>query len=178
MTVTANHSTTHFFYSFPAPTTTTSAYNSTAWSLTQNYTLCAQAMAYYNITASTEFTDEMYDNTAWYSEYQRVCIVDPGDLPTSAFNTSIVLSTDDVSGPTSTPASTRATATLTSTAPSTSSATATSTPTSGISPNGLCGSANSGWTCAGSTFGTCCSIYGDWEPPPLHSSFYPLSSDS
>ncbi|QGA22187.1 hypothetical protein EYB26_009902 [Talaromyces marneffei] len=158
-TLTANRSTTHFFYSFPPPTTTTSAYNSTAWNLTQNYTLCAQAMAYYNIRGSSDFTDDMYDNAAWFSEYQRVCLVDPGNFPTSAFNTSIVLSTDDPSGPTSTPASTGATATLSSTAPSTSSPT--STPTGGISPNGLCGSANNGWTCAGSTFGTCCSIYGD-----------------
>lgn len=149
--------------------TTSSAYNNTAWSLTHNYTLCAQGMAYYNITRDTEFTDAMYNNDAWFSEYQRVCEVNPDNLPTSAFNTSIVLSTESPTGatsgssmPSSTPASTGASPTLSQTASETATSTSTSTPTGGISPNGLCGSSNNGWTCKGSTFGNCCSIYGDW----------------
>ncbi|RMJ27113.1 hypothetical protein PHISP_01999 [Aspergillus sp. HF37] len=112
-------------------------------------------MAYYNITASTEFGPAMYENEAWYSEYQRVCQVDPGALPTSGFNTSIQLSTfNRPSVPTSTPASTGASPTLSSTAQ------ATPTTTGGISPNGLCGASNHGYTCLGSQFGDCCSKYG------------------
>lgn len=63
-------------------------------------------MVYYNITTNTEFTDNMYHDTSWFSEYQRVRPVNPGSPPTPAFNTSIVPSTDYPSGPTSTPAST------------------------------------------------------------------------
>ncbi|KAJ6124954.1 hypothetical protein N7471_012271 [Penicillium samsonianum] len=121
-------------------------------------------MAYYNITGDTQFTDQMYDDAEWYSEYQRVCLVDPTALPTSPFNTSFVVSTTEgLAVTSSTPAITKASATLTSSATSTStatSATATPTPTVTISPNGLCGTANYGYTCEGSSFGECCSTYG------------------
>ncbi|KAF2488995.1 hypothetical protein BU16DRAFT_472696, partial [Lophium mytilinum] len=32
--------------------------------------------------------------------------------------------------------------------------------TGGVSPNGLCGASNNGWTCQGSGFGDCCSQWG------------------
>ncbi|KAJ5145910.1 uncharacterized protein N7515_000474, partial [Penicillium bovifimosum] len=149
-TLTVNRTTTssHFFYSFPDPTTTTMIYDTSIYELARSYTLCSEAMAYYNITGDTQFTDQMYDDAERYSEYQRVCLVDPTALPTSPFNTSIVLSTTEgLAVTSSTPAITKASATLTSSATSTStgtSTTATPTPTVTISPNGLCGTANHG----------------------------------
>ncbi|KAL4924009.1 uncharacterized protein BDV17DRAFT_295820 [Aspergillus undulatus] len=156
-TRTVNHTTTHFFYSFAPPTTTAMTYNTEAWELTQGYTLCADAMAYYSISATTEWTEAMYENADWYEEFQRVCLVDPSDLPTSAFNTSIVLNTQDdsESGSSTIPS----TGGLPTTTQSTT-ATATATPVGKVSPNGLCGPANEGYTCKGSTFGECCSTYG------------------
>lgn len=138
-----NENTRHFFYSYPPITTITSAYNSTAVSELASYSLCSEALADYNIT-SNDLPDEAYDDSDWYAEYQRVCLVNPDALPTVGFNTSITLSTTASAGATGTA----------------SSATATSTAFS-VSPDGTCG-AGTGYTCAGSEFGDCCSIYGDW----------------
>jgi hypothetical protein len=88
-------------------------------------------------------------------EYERVCEVNPdAALPTLAFNTSIALETDTAT------ASTGATATLATATATSASASATSTGLS-VSPDGTCGG-DTGYTCADSTFGDCCSIYGYW----------------
>ncbi|PYH81930.1 hypothetical protein BO82DRAFT_414320 [Aspergillus uvarum CBS 121591] len=72
--------------------TTTAIYNSTAVKLTSNYTLCTQAMAYYNVSLEERLTSEMLDDTAWLAEYDRVCLLDLSQpLPTQPFNTSIPL---------------------------------------------------------------------------------------
>ncbi|KAJ5712177.1 hypothetical protein N7488_006333, partial [Penicillium malachiteum] len=169
LTVTANHSTTHFFYSYPPVSTQTVSYNSSAYCTTQNYTLCNQALEYYNITSSEEITDEVYANPTWYAEYERVCALDLSEpLPTIPFNTSIPLTTTSASirttitaKSTSTLAKAGAKSTSVPTSPTTTTTnTPSATATSNISPNGLCGSSNSDWTCAGSQFGDCCSEYG------------------
>ena len=108
-------------------------------------------MEYYNLTDSG-LTSEEYDNSAWMSEYDQVCLLNLNQpLPTVPFNTSIVLATTTTSD-----------ATTTSGTTVTASSTPMPTPTSNISPNGLCGSANNGYTCRGSNFGDCCDIYGYW----------------
>ncbi|KAF4211708.1 hypothetical protein CNMCM5878_002269 [Aspergillus fumigatiaffinis] len=150
-TKTANRTTTHFFGSVPEAQTTTVSFNTTAYNMTQNYTLCADALSYYNLT-SDDFGSTEYDNSDWWSEYMRVCWLNLTlPLPTVPFNTSIILSTEA-----STAASSTAVAGATSTIPS---ASATSTVTSNVSPDGLCG-ASHGYTCEGSQFGDCCSTYG------------------
>ncbi|KFY80363.1 hypothetical protein V499_00778 [Pseudogymnoascus sp. VKM F-103] len=89
-TATANRTTTHFFYSWPTPTTTTlAAVNASVYSALATYTLCLDVEEEYNIT-ETGPTQDMYDDTDWINEYDRVCDVDPNDLPTVPFNSSIV----------------------------------------------------------------------------------------
>jgi hypothetical protein len=132
--------------------------NTTELAMLSSYTLCSVALKAYNITDGS-LPEDAYDNTDWYSEYQRVCFVNPTALPTVGFNTSISLSiTDD---DTVTVPNTAATKTASAGAGmTTSGATATSTALS-ISPDGTCGF-EAGYTCAGSQFGDCCSIYGYW----------------
>ena len=90
-------------------------------------------------------------------EYERVCAVNPdAALPIIAFNTSIILETDTDTAT----ASTGPSATLSTASATTTSATATATGLA-ISPDGTCGG-NTGYTCASSAFGDCCSIYGYW----------------
>ncbi|KUI54693.1 hypothetical protein VP1G_02086 [Cytospora mali] len=137
VTRTVNRTTTHFFFSYPIITTSTGSYNATVYSALTSYTLCAVALADYNVTDGA-LPDDVYDedNEAWFSEYQRVCLVDPTALPTVGFNTSISLYTDTetISSTGTTAASTGASATM-------SSATSTST----VSPDGTCGS-DTGYT--------------------------------
>ncbi|OBT52520.1 hypothetical protein VE04_06298 [Pseudogymnoascus sp. 24MN13] len=148
-TATANRTTTHFFYSWPTPTTTTlAAVNASVYSALASYTLCLDVEEEYNIT-ETGPTQDMYDDTDWINEYDRVCDVDPNDLPTVPFNSSIVYTAP------ATVAATTTSGTGTGTASS-----PTSTSTFVVSPDGTCGG-SIGYTCAGSTFGRCCSIYGD-----------------
>ncbi|KAI4598969.1 hypothetical protein KJ359_002384 [Pestalotiopsis sp. 9143b] len=155
VTRTVNRTTTHFFYSWPTVITTTEPYNSTVYSAVSAYALCSSALSYYGLDGSDDLPDEAYDNTAWMSEYQRVCLVNANSaLPTSGFNTSIVLET------TAATATTGATATLTSATNTGTTASATSTSLS-VSPDGTCGS-DTGYICSGSQFGDCCSIYGYW----------------
>ncbi|KAJ6133781.1 hypothetical protein N7523_000103 [Penicillium sp. IBT 18751x] len=162
-TRTANHSTTQLFWSFPSDLTTTSTWTPDSAYLASlaSYTLCDQVNSVYNIT-DDDLTDEMYEDQAWMSEYERVCYLPiNGTFPTVGFNFSITLTDDSsvessttfVSSQTPSPhaSSTATTATSTTTA---------ATSTSTISENGLCGSSNSGWTCLGSQFGNCCSNYG------------------
>lgn len=60
--------------------------------MTQTYTLCQQAMAYYNISADDTLTSELLTNYAFMKEYNRVCLVDlTKPLSIQAFNTSIAL---------------------------------------------------------------------------------------
>lgn len=139
----------HFFGSAPEPQTTTVSFNTTAYEMTKNYTLCENALSHYNLTSDSLDSAE-HNNEAWWSEYTRVCWLDlASPLPTVPFNTSIALSTDANAEPSST-----VSATASSTPPP-------STATSNVSPNGVCG-ASSGYTCAGSQFGDCCSTYGYW----------------
>ncbi|KUI70318.1 hypothetical protein VM1G_06273 [Cytospora mali] len=140
VTRTVNRTTTHFFFSYPTITTSTNSYNVTVYSALTSYTLCAVALADYNVTDGV-LPDDVYDedNEAWFSEYQRVCLVDPTALPTVGFNTSISLYTDTetISSTGTTAASTGASATMSS-----------ATPTSTVSPDGTCGS-DTGYTCRG-----------------------------
>ncbi|KAF7535268.1 hypothetical protein G7054_g5512 [Neopestalotiopsis clavispora] len=150
---TVNRTTTHFFYSWPTATTTTEPYNSTVYSAVSAYTLCSSALSYYGLTGYDDLPDEAYDNEAWMSEYQRICLVNANSaLPTSGFNTSIVLETSTAT------ASTGATATLSS-ATNTGTSTSPTATSLSVSPDGTCGS-DTGYTCSGSQFGDCCSIYG------------------
>ncbi|KAJ5121576.1 uncharacterized protein N7515_009537 [Penicillium bovifimosum] len=162
-TRTANHSTTNLFWSFPSALTTTSTWTPDSAYLASlaAYTLCDQVNSVYNIT-DYDLTDEMYQDEAWLSEYERVCYLPVnGSFPTAGFNFSITL-TDDPSVGTSTvftssqTASPHASSTVTTATATTTGA----TPTSTISQNGLCGPSNSHWTCLGSQFGDCCSNYG------------------
>lgn len=127
--------------------------------MTQNYSLCRDALSYYNVS-SDSFNEVEFDNSAWWSEYQRVCLLDlSSPLPTVPFNTTIILSTESSTDmATTTISGTTAQSMATSAIASTS---ATSTSTSNVSSNGLCG-ASYGYTCLGSEFGNCCSIYGYW----------------
>ncbi|RAH84622.1 hypothetical protein BO86DRAFT_441488 [Aspergillus japonicus CBS 114.51] len=94
VTQTVNRTTTHFFYSYPAMSTSTVVYNPTAYEMTRNYTLCRQALAYYNITSDDQIVDAEFDDPAWYQEYERVCLLNlTQSLPTIPFNTSIALVT-------------------------------------------------------------------------------------
>ncbi|KAJ9367087.1 hypothetical protein DTO282E5_8205 [Paecilomyces variotii] len=70
-TLTANRSTTHFFPTLTPVTTSTFVYNSTAVSIAHNYTLCSQALKYYNIT-NGDIPESVVQDSQWYSEYQRV----------------------------------------------------------------------------------------------------------
>ncbi|KAL4744291.1 hypothetical protein BDW72DRAFT_199742 [Aspergillus terricola var. indicus] len=143
-TRTANHSTTHLFWSFP-------------------YTLCDEVNSVYNLTDNDEPSDEMYQNQAWMSEYECVCNLPvDGPFPTVGFDFSITLTDADSSAGSSTVDTSSQTASPqeSSTATTATSITSAETPTSTVSENGLCGASNSGWTCLGSQFGDCCSNYG------------------
>ncbi|KAK9794210.1 putative Carbohydrate-binding module family 18 protein [Seiridium cardinale] len=155
-TRTVNRTTTHFFYSWPTISTTSAPYNSTVYTILSTYTLCDDALDYYGIdeedTDIDGLPDEAYENEEWMSEYDRVCMVNPdAALPTQAFNTSIVLSTDTA---TATEGATASVGTATLTGTASASATGLS-----VSPDGTCGS-DAGYTCSGSSFGDCCSLYG------------------
>ncbi|KAH8200951.1 hypothetical protein TruAng_004889 [Truncatella angustata] len=152
-TRTVNRTTTHFFYSWPAVTTTTVTFNSTVASILADYNLCSSVLAYYDLSEDDDLSDEAYGNDEWMDEYERVCVVDPDALPTVAFNTAIALNT--TTSATTGATATAGTATLTETSTSTS---ATATGLS-ISLDGTCGYDTS-YTCSGSSFGDCCSIYG------------------
>lgn len=70
--------------------TETATYNTKAYLETRNYTLCSDAMAYYNVTESDEIIEYLSDDSEWLAEYQRVCELDlSSPLPTVPFNTSI-----------------------------------------------------------------------------------------
>ncbi|KFY85060.1 hypothetical protein V498_07769, partial [Pseudogymnoascus sp. VKM F-4517 (FW-2822)] len=116
-TVVGNRTTTHFFYSWPTITTLTSSYNSTIYSILSSYTLCNDALTYYNLDDddSDDLPDEAYANDEWMEEYERVCAVNPdAALPTIAFNTSIILETDTDTATASTgPSATLSTASAT-----------------------------------------------------------------
>ncbi|KAJ5726219.1 uncharacterized protein N7483_007576 [Penicillium malachiteum] len=73
-TRTANHSTTHLFWSFPTDLTTTSTWtpDSALLASLASYTLCGQVNSVYNITDGN-LTEEMYEGEQWLSEYERVC---------------------------------------------------------------------------------------------------------
>lgn len=136
----------------PPPSTTTISFDQDAYEKTWNYTLCWDALSYYNMSDPSEVLKVDPGNSAWWSEYDRVCLLDlDSPLPTSAFNTSIVVDIQTNAPPTRT-----ASAGASSTTPS---ASAISTPTSSISLNDLCGGEH-GYTCKGSQFGGCCSKYG------------------
>ncbi|RWQ92142.1 hypothetical protein C8Q69DRAFT_104382 [Paecilomyces variotii] len=138
-TLTANRSTTHFFPTLTPVTTSTFVYNSTAVSFAHNYTLCSQALKYYNIT-NGDIPESVVQDSQWYSEYQRVCLLNLSQpLPTIPFN----ISTTGIR----------------------------------ISPDGTCGESY-GYTCKGSSFGDCCSIYGYWYSIPIFTTFYSQDSDS
>ena len=161
-TRTANHSTTHLFWSLPAGLTTSSTMipDSALLASLATYTLCDQVNSAYNITDG-DLSDDMIYDTQWMSEYDRVCDLPiNGTLPTRGFNFSITLTDASSVGSstmfTSQTASPHASSEVT-TATSTSSA---ASSTSTISQNGLCGSSNNDWTCLGSQFGDCCSNYG------------------
>ncbi|CZR55671.1 uncharacterized protein PAC_05559 [Phialocephala subalpina] len=127
-TATANRTTTHFFYSWPTPTTTTLAsVNASVYSVLATYTLCLDVEIEYNIT-ETGPTQDMYDDAEWISEYDRVCVADPNDLPTVPFNSSIVYTA---------PASANATTTSGSATSTSSSVLATATVVA--STDGTCG---------------------------------------
>jgi hypothetical protein len=150
------------YYSWATNTTTTSftSTNVTIQSMLSTYTLCDVAEEAFNITDG-DLTQEMYEDKAWLSEYQRVCFIPlDGPIPTRGFNYSITLDSSDYSTTSSTAT---AGASMTVTAASQTSTTTTQSATSTgltISPNGLCGSSNSDYTCTGSQFGSCCSKYG------------------
>ncbi|KAJ5909266.1 hypothetical protein N7495_001948 [Penicillium taxi] len=140
-TRTANHSTTHLSWSFPADLTTTSTWtpDSALLASLASYTLCDQVNTVYNITDG-ELSNEMSNDEQWLSLYDRVCgLLLNGTWPTRGFNFSITL-TDDSSVGSSTmfishTASPHASSQIiTATASSTSSA---ASSTSTISPNGL-----------------------------------------
>ncbi|KAJ5653045.1 hypothetical protein N7490_000048 [Penicillium lividum] len=112
-------------------------------------------------------------NTAWYSEWDRVCDLDLSQpTPTIPFNTSIPLVTASETGTTSGSAAAGSTSTIVSASntgsstskaatSTTSNSAATSTATGLVlSPDGICGG-TTGYTCEQSGFGDCCSIYGD-----------------
>ncbi|KAJ5885886.1 hypothetical protein N7504_011722, partial [Penicillium tannophilum] len=156
--------------------TTTGKYNITAINLTKNYTLCSQAMKYFNISLEDVLTSEMLDNTAWMTEYDRVCLLGFSQpLPTRGFNTSISFGSSTAYHATSTShvkhlstaitiSTTTATEStlLSSTGSTTSSSSAAlSTSILSISPDGTC-SDTYGYTCAGSQFGDCCDKWGYW----------------
>ncbi|KAJ5218257.1 uncharacterized protein N7498_000356 [Penicillium cinerascens] len=162
-TRTANHSTTHLFWSYPSDLTTTSAWISdSAWLASLSaYTLCDQVNSVYNIT-DDDLTDDMWADEAWLEEYERVCNLPINDtFPTVGFNFSITLTDDGgVGSSTLFTSSQTASPHASSTATTATSTTTAATPTSTISENGLCGPDNSDWTCLRSQFGDCCSNYG------------------
>ncbi|XRM44386.1 hypothetical protein ABZX51_007528 [Aspergillus tubingensis] len=164
--------------------TSTGIYNVTAYEMTKSYTLCQDAMSYYSLDYDYITWSDLMSNTAWFSEWDRVCDLDLSQpTPTIPFNTSIPLVTDSetatisISGnaaagltstimspsrtstlPTSS-ASTAITSTTVTLTTSNSAATATATGLI-ISPDGTCGG-TTGYTCEQSSFGDCCSIWGD-----------------
>ncbi|GIJ86390.1 hypothetical protein Asppvi_005278 [Aspergillus pseudoviridinutans] len=178
-TVTANRTTSWLLSTGLSISTSTWTYNDTVYEMTKGYTLCQDAMSYYSLdTDDLNFSDLMA-NTAWFSEWDRVCDLDLSQpTPTIPFNTSIPLTTasetgtasvssNAAAGSTSTIVSASRTAISTSssisqTATSTTSTSAASATATGlvISPNGTCGG-STGFTCAQSGFGDCCSIWGD-----------------
>ncbi|KAJ5664447.1 hypothetical protein N7507_005178 [Penicillium longicatenatum] len=152
------------YYSWATNTTTTAftSTNGTIQSMLSSYTLCDEADEAFNITDG-DLTQEMYEDEAWMSEYQRVCYIPiDGPIPTRGFNYSITLDSSPYYT-TSNTATAAASITVT-TASQTSSTTTQSATSTGltVSPNGLCGSSNSDYTCTGSQFGSCCSKYGYW----------------
>ncbi|KAL4911189.1 hypothetical protein BDW74DRAFT_172653 [Aspergillus multicolor] len=149
-----------------APTLT----NSSLLSALSTYTLCDDVYSRYNISDENDLTDAMFANEEWMAEYDRVCAIPVnGPIPTRAFNYSITLDTSDYSypstaavdtpGPSAGGSATATTASENSTTATTSVASTASGLT--VSPNGLCGG-DTGYTCAGSNFGDCCSKYGYW----------------
>ncbi|GLA29971.1 hypothetical protein M752DRAFT_334546 [Aspergillus phoenicis ATCC 13157] len=178
-TVTANRTTSWLLPTGLSISTSTGIYNVTAYEMTKSYTLCQDAMSYYSLDDDNFIMSDLMTNTAWYSEWDRVCDLDLSQpTPTIPFNTSIPLVTgsetatastsgDAAAGSTSTIASASRTATSTTSSTSTtvtsttttSAATATATGLI-ISPDGTCGG-TTGYTCEQSAFGDCCSIWGD-----------------
>jgi hypothetical protein len=70
----------------------TFSYNTTAYEITKNYTLCKKAMQYYNISSLDQAEDS--DDAAWKAEYTRVCLYNINKpLPTVPFNTKLPYST-------------------------------------------------------------------------------------
>lgn len=152
--------------------------------MTKGYTLCANAMSYYSLDMDNLVLSDLMTNTAWYSEWDRVCDLDLSQpTPTIPFNTSIPLTTASQTNAASSQAAAGSTSTIvsaSSTKLSTNSATTSTTSASAarstatglvISPDGTCGG-TTGYTCEQSGFGDCCSIYGDWyvwqrNPDPL-----------
>lgn len=113
----------------------------------------------------------MVQDSQWYSEYQRVCLLNLSQpLPTIPFNISITTPPSNGAGPTTT---------VVISASSAMSSTSTASGTTGIriSPDGTCGESY-GYTCKGSSFGDCCSIYGYWYSIPIFTTFYSQDSDS
>jgi hypothetical protein len=99
----------------------------------------------YNLTDNDEPSDEMYQNQAWMSEYERVCNLPvDGPFPTVGFNFSITLTDADSSAGSSMVDTSSQTASPqeSSTATTATSTTSAETPTSTVSENGLCGASN------------------------------------
>ncbi|KAJ5650265.1 uncharacterized protein N7484_003988 [Penicillium longicatenatum] len=173
-TVTANRTTTWLLPTGLSISTTTGTYNDTAYEMTKGYTLCLNAISYYSLDLDDLAFSDLMTNTAWYSEWDRVCDLDLSQpTPTIPFNTSIPLTTASQTSAASSQAAAGSTSTIvsaSSTKSSTSSTTTSTTSTSAatstatglvISPDGTCGG-TTGYTCEQSGFGDCCSIYGDW----------------
>lgn len=142
--------------------------------MTEGYTLCQNAISYYSLDVDNIVLSDLMTNTAWYSEWDRVCDLDLSQpTPTIPFNTSIPLVTASETGTTSGSAAAGSTSTIVSasntgsstskTATSTTSNSAATSTATGLvlSPDGTCGG-TTGYTCEQSGFGDCCSIYGDW----------------
>ncbi|KAJ5672189.1 hypothetical protein N7507_001316 [Penicillium longicatenatum] len=174
-TVTANRTTTWLLPTGLSISTTTRTYNDTAYEMTKGYTLCLNAISYYSLDLDDLAFCDLMTNTAWYSEWDRVCDLDLSQpTPTIPFNTSIPLTTASQTSAASSQAAAGSTSTIvsaSSTKSSTSSTTNSTTSTSAatstatglvISPDGTCGGTTE-YTCEQSGFGDCCSIYGDCD---------------
>lgn len=154
--------------------------NNTVLEMTQSYTLCRQAMAYYNISADDSLTSEMLTNDVFMEEYDRVCLLDLSKpLPTQAFNTSIPLVTSmtetesyssqliatatarRTASMSSASATNSASTTTTSSVTQSSVATSTASSSANTSADGTCGE-STGYSCTNSQFGNCCSKFGYW----------------
>lgn len=142
--------------------------------MTKGYTLCLNAISYYSLDLDDLAFSDLMTNTAWYSEWDRVCDLDLSQpTPTIPFNTSIPLTTASQTSAASSQAAAGSTSTIVSASSTKSSTSSTATSTTStsaatstatglvISPDGTCGG-TTGYTCEQSGFGDCCSIYGDW----------------